>query len=176
MVLYAPKGPQRSSKRRPMPKQIKEEDNAAILAAVERHPGGASRGDIERALPKELAPRTLQFRLRNLVNAGRLFTEGEGRALRYRLPREEAPQKSARVEAAQEEATVVPISAAGSEVRRYVSRPVAARTPVGYNRGFLDEYRPNERSYLSEKERASLGTIGTRHIVAEAAGTYASEI
>ncbi len=159
-----------------MPKQIKEEDNAAILAAVERHPGGASRGDVERALPKELAPRTLQFRLRNLVNAGRLFTEGEGRALKYRLPREEAPQKSARVEAAQEEATVVPISAAGSEVRRYVNRPVAARTLVGYNRRFLDKYRPNERSYLSEKERASLGTIGTRRIVAEAAGTYARQI
>ena len=160
-----------------MPKQIKEEDNAAILAAVEHHPGGASRGDIERALPNELAPRTLQFRLRNLVNAGRLITEGEGRAVKYRLPRQDAPQKPARVEAAQdEEATVVPISAEGNEVRRYVSRPVAARTPVGYNRGFLDEYRPNERFYLSEKERASLETIGTRHVVAEAAGTYARQI
>jgi hypothetical protein len=159
-----------------MPKLIKEEDNAAILAAIGRHPGGASRGDIERYLPEALAPRTLQFRLRNLVNAGRLVTEGVGRALKYRLSSEVSSTQATRAEAAQEEATVVPISAAGREVLRCVSRPVTARTPVGYNRAFLDEYRPNERFYLSEKERASLEAIGTRHVVAEAAGTYARQI
>jgi hypothetical protein len=47
---------------------------------------------------------------------------------------------------------------------------------VGYNRDFLDGYRPNVRFYLSAEERASLASIGTRHVAAEAAGAYAKQI
>jgi hypothetical protein len=69
----------------PMPRQIHEKDFAAILAAVARHPGGASRVDIAKALPQKLSPRTLQFRLRSLVEAGCLKPEGESRAVKYHL-------------------------------------------------------------------------------------------
>ncbi len=59
----------RATKRgHPMPKQIDEKDFAAILAAVERYAGGASRADIAEALEQKLLPRTLQFRLRSLVD------------------------------------------------------------------------------------------------------------
>jgi hypothetical protein len=47
---------------------------------------------------------------------------------------------------------------------------------VGYNREFLDGYRPNVRFYLSAEERAHLASIGARHVAAGAAGTYAKQI
>ena len=158
-----------------MPKQLGESDFAAILAAVANHPGGASRMEIAAGLPQALAPRTLQFRLRNLVQAGRLVTEGQGRALKYRLPSSPAAPATERKETA-EAAPVVPISRDGAAIQRYVGRPVEARKPVGYKRDFLDSYRPNVRYYLSPGESARLATIGARPIAAEAAGTYARQI
>ena len=160
-----------------MPKQIDEEDFAAILAVVERHPGGASRAEIARALLQELAPRTLQFRLRNLVRAGRLIPEGGGRAVKYRLPAAPAARGPIVEETAEEGAeVVVPVSAKGAAIQRYIRKPVTARKPVGYARAFLDGYRPNESFYLSADARARLAATGTRHVAAEAAGTYAKQI
>src|ERR1700722_14853721 len=66
--------------------RISERDIAEIIAAVERHPSGASRDDIAKGLPRKLAPRTLQFWLRNLVASGRLSSEGAKRGMRYYLP------------------------------------------------------------------------------------------
>jgi hypothetical protein len=43
---------------KPAPKRIAEGDLSAILTAVERHPGGASRADIAEILTSELALRT----------------------------------------------------------------------------------------------------------------------
>jgi hypothetical protein len=157
-----------------MPKQLREDDFGAILAAVASHSGGAKRSEIAGKLPQELAPRTLQFRLRNLVQAGRLVTEGEGRALKYRLP--ERPATPATRKEAAKAGSVVPISRDGAAIQRYVGQPVEERKPVGYRRDFLDSYRPNVRFYLSPEERAGLAATGARPTTAEAAGTYAKQI
>src|SRR5208282_1812683 len=159
----------------PVPKQIAEEDFAEILAAVARHPGGARRADIAKSLSQELPPRTLQFRLRSLVQAGRLVPEGEGRAAKYLLPEAPAAPGTAAVKPV-ETAAVVPISTAGAKIQHQLSQPVTVRKPVGYNREFLDGYRPNIRFYLSAEDRAGLASIGTRHVATEAAGTYAKQI
>lgn len=158
-----------------MPKQIDEKDFAAILAAVALYPGGASRADIAKALPQKLAPRTLQFRLRSLVEAGRLKPEGESRAVKYHLLAA-AAVVAPLTTAPEETAPAIPVSRAGAAIQRHLLQPVEARTPVGYNREFLDSYRPNVRFYLSPEERARLAAIGTRHVAAEAAGTYAKQI
>jgi len=83
-----------------VPKRIAEEDIAEILAAVARHPGGARRADIAKSLPQELAQRTLQFRLRSLVQAGRLVPKVKaGRRstfCRRRRPHLEPPLQSRR--------------------------------------------------------------------------------
>jgi hypothetical protein len=158
-----------------VPKQIAEEDIAEILAAVARHPGGARRADIAKSLSQELAQRTLQFRLKSLVQAGRLVPTGEGRAAKYLLPEGPAAPGRAPVKA-EEPAAVVPLSTAGAKIQHQLSQPVTARKPVGYNREFLDGYRPNVRFYLSAEERARLASIGARHVAAEAAGTYAKQI
>jgi hypothetical protein len=154
-----------------MPKRIDEDDLAAILAVAVGKPGGASRQDIAKALQHQLPPRTLQFRLRNLVQAGRLTTKGEGRAVRY-LP----VVPGATPAESTEGLSAVPISATGSAIQRYLRRPPEARKPVSYHREFLDSYWPNAQFYLSPEERAQLRATGTRPVAAEPAGTYAKQI
>jgi hypothetical protein len=167
-----------------MPVRIPEESLAAIEKAVAQHPNGASFGEIAEALAERLADRTLQYRLRYLVNKGRLIKEGEGRRwTRYRsaaTPEAQAaaPSKEAAAPApaAQGEEAAVPLSDASKEIRRYLSQGIAARKPVGYNRAFLDSYRPNETFYLSEAERAHLAKVGKPNFQDQAAGTYAKHI
>ena len=160
-----------------MAKQIGEEDLAAILAAVGGHPGGAHREEIARALPRKMAPRTLQFWLKHLVESGRLRTTGVKRSVRYHLPAVAAAVPEGVTPAETPEAIpAIPISRAGAEIQRYVGQPVEARKPVGYNHGFLDGYRPNVSFYLSAEERARLAAAGARQAADEAAGTYAKQI
>jgi len=168
-----------------MPPRIPEESLAAIEKAVAQHPEGASLSDVAAALPERLADRTLQYRLKYLVDKGRLVTDGEGRRwTRYRLPAAEAEpraltaEKPAVVAAADEktEEAAVPLSAASKDMRAYLSQPVNARKPVGYNREFLDTYRPNETFYLSEEQRAHLAKVGKPNFDEQAAGTYAKQI
>jgi len=149
----------------------------AILSAVERHPGGASRTDIAEILVPELPPRTLQFRLKHLVDARRLVKNGEGRSAKYSLfPAQREPTSIAPADLGGVEESVVPLSTKGSSIRRYLSQPLAARRPAGYNRQFLDSYRPNDSFYLSTTERARLAEAGQQNFTAAAAGAYAKQI
>src|SRR3984957_16315631 len=168
-----------------MPPRIPEETLAAIEKAVAQHPEGASLSDVAKALPERLSDRTLQYRLKYLVDKGRLITKGESRRwTRYRRPAVEAEPRAltagepAAVPAAAEktEEAAVPLSAASKDMRAYLSQPVNARKPVGYNREFLDSYRPNETFYLSEEQRGHLAEVGKPNFDDQAAGTYAKQI
>ncbi|GAA0723168.1 Fic family protein [Dokdonella soli] len=161
-----------------MPKLIPPEDLAAVHMIVAQHPEGVG---IE-ALQKALATtprRSLQRRLAELVKRGRLLSEGRGRAIRYRIvPPSTAeivrPEGQPGTPAAAE--NYVPLSAAGAEVRMLVQRPIAARTPVGYNSAFLDGYIPNTTNYLSEPIRQRLHELGRSPVGERPAGTYARHI
>jgi hypothetical protein len=122
--------------------------------------------------------RTVQYRLNQLVSAGRLVQEGKGRSARYRLPATvevtEIAAGVARAEAQGE--ALLPLSKAALSIQKYVRGPIAKRKPVGYDRAFLDSYRPNESAYLSEQERKHLREVGTPKIAVETAGTYARQI
>jgi hypothetical protein len=61
-------------------------------------------------------------------------------------------------------------------VRQLVCRPQAERAPVGYNREFLDQYRPNESSYLTSETTSYLTRIGRTPDAERPAGTYARHI
>ncbi|WP_235219079.1 Fic family protein [Sphingobium sp. C100] len=93
---------------------------------------------------------------------------GDGRAARYHLGGEAVPQAEA--------ANIVPLSPEGQALLAYVRQPVAMRQPVGYDRAFLDSYRPNETYYLTQEHRDHLATVGKPQIEAAAAGTYAKQI
>jgi len=157
-----------------MARSIPEDDLTAILGVVERYPDGAAQSEIAAELAERFAPRTLQFRLNHLIAAGRLAKEGEGRATRYRMP---LPGQTAIIPTTRNEPAAfdLPISPAGQAIRSYLSLPLAARKPVGYNRAFLDSYRPNETFYLAAGERARLAEIGQPSFAAPA-GTYARQI
>jgi DNA-binding transcriptional ArsR family regulator len=163
-----------------MPKRIRKEDLALVVDVVRQRTEGARRSEIAEAL-KDVPQRTLQYWLKSLVKDGRLTQEGKGPAARYRLPAaaEEQKETVARQVAAGEEKpeeAVVPLSAESVKIREYLRQPSGARKAVGYNRQFLDGYRPNTSFYLSPKERAHLAEVGKTKTGVEAAGTYAKQI
>lgn len=161
-----------------MAKQIPEQELKAIEEAVRRHPGGVTFQQITAELKTGLPRRTLQYRLKYLVNAKRLVTEGERRWTKYRLP----PQGERREvavgtgQAESQTAVFLPLSKTAVEIQEYLHQPTAARKPVGYNREFLDAYRPNVTPYLSLAERARLRDAGSPNIAPQPAGTYAKQI
>lgn len=155
-----------------MARPIPEPTLEAIEAAIALQPDGASLAQIEEVLTEPGARRTLQYRLRFLVNNGRLQLEGGGRAARYRLPAAAGPAEVA--DGAMVE--IVPLSEGGRDVRDYVRQPVEMRQPVGYDWDFLNRYQPNVSFYLSAGDRAKLYAIGKPQIEAAPAGTYAKQI
>lgn len=164
-----------------MPKALKEENLVAIKRIVQAHPDGVSVNEIAKAMKSSVPRRTLQYRLKSLVDAGRLVAEGEGRGAKYRMPSATAEKSQAaaaeKASAALEgEEEAVPLSPASKEIRRYLGQPVTGRKPVGYNRKFLDSYRPNETFYLSAEQRAHLAKVGKPNFAEQAAGTYAKQI
>ena len=162
-----------------MTRRIRDGSLLAIEDAVRRHPEGVTARQIEEAIEDAPPRRTLQYRLRSLVDAGRLVMESSGRWARYRVPRTVDPairadagelSASARLE------VLPPLSDAGVEIRVHVRQPLAARNPVGYDRAFLDSYQPNETFYLARAERTHLRNIGSSQGAAQPAGTHARHI
>lgn len=155
-----------------MAKQIPDEALAAIEDAVRRHPKGMAAPEILRALPNLIPPRTLQYRLKHLVTRNRLIMDGEGRWARYRLPAAVA-EGAARQDAGE---NVISLSEVATSIREYVRQASEARKPVGYDRKFLDRYRPNVSFYLTEQDRAHLAAVGRPQIAEQPAGSYAKQI
>ena len=130
------------------------------------HPGGASTAQISDSLRSQLPRRTLQHRLKFLVDSGRLVREGRGRWARYRVqPVATATgQKADRsLSTAIFAAAEVPYSDDALAVLGYLNTPVETRQPTDFNRAFLDSYRPNESSYLSAAQRRALVDLSGLH-------------
>src|SRR5215475_7467387 len=106
-----------------MPARIPAASLAAIEEVVAQRPEGASFGEVAEALPERLADRTLQYRLKYLVDKGRLIKKGEGRWTRYHVPApaptaDAKPTAAAAVAAPEKtEEVAVPLSAASQEMR-----------------------------------------------------------
>ena len=162
-----------------MARRIEENSLQAIEEAVRRRAEGMTAPEIADALSAALPRRTLQYRLKALVDDQRLAREGSGRWARYRLP--EAVRvsmgavSSGPLSASLRVTAMVPLSEAGEEIRNYVRQPSTAREPVGYDRNFLRSYRPNESCLLSREERAEL-KAGIPAMEDQPAGTYAKRI
>lgn len=160
-----------------MAKTIPEDELKALEAAVQGIGGGASIEQIEVALGAAVPRRTLQHRLKNLVDTGRLERTGERRWARYSIPgsgTEQVISASARIDTQGD--LFIPVSREGERIKAYLAKPPQARRPLGYNRVFLDNYRPNRTAYLSPLERAHLRAVGTPQLAQQAAGTYAKHI
>ena len=164
-----------------VPKQILPDEFEAVLQAVTRFPDGGSAEHISGVLENKLPRRTLQRRLAFLVEQKRLIVEGRGRGSRYRVTSGdvviEVPTGSLTLKANAPHVEIyIPISRAGMAIKHAVRAPIQNRRPVGYNRVFLDEYRPNETYYLSPETRQRLLELGRSPEGERPAGTYARQI
>jgi hypothetical protein len=164
-----------------MPRKVPEDEFDAVLEAVARFPGGAALEDIGGVMAFTLPRRTLQRRLSLLVEQGRLTLEGRGRGSRYGIP-----AKAGEVRPSSGKATAkgyapavesyIPVSAEGEAVKQAIRAPIQQRRPVGYNRAFLDDYRPNASFYLTPDIRQHLLELGGSPGGERPAGTYARQI
>lgn len=165
-----------------MPKIISAEEYEVVLNAVRARPDGASIEMIQSVLRESVARRTLQRRLNELVKQGRLVAKGRKRGVLYRVPAEGSvtvrPEAGAikAEEGAVSAEIYVPMSAEGARLRDLVRRPITLRTPVGYRREFLLDYRPNETWYLPSETRTHLSGLGEAPTPERQAGTYARDV
>jgi len=141
---------------------IQESDNGITLAELlAQHPG--------------IARRTAQRLIANLIESELVYAQGEGRARRY---------FAAATKATDDELTgsddifpdFIPVSADSQDILTYIEQPLVARKPVGYQKDFLDNYRPNETGYLSDSLRRQLHRMGKTTEIDEPAGTYSRAI
>jgi Fic family protein len=161
-----------------MARPIQDQGLHEIEEILRSSAGGMTAQEIAEHLTAPLPRRTLQYRLKYLVDNNRVDRESEGRWARYRVHRDTA---GAAVVAGEDQApaevsTGLSLSKSGGEVQAAVRRPIEVRRPVGYNRAVLETYRPNESAYLSESERDHLRKVGTPLFAQQPAGTYAKQI
>ncbi len=163
-----------------MARQVPEEELEAVIQAVVSAGRPASIEEIDASLPINLPRRTLQRRLAALVEEGRLAKEGRARASRYRVPARKGRvvdvEVSDGIAVGDRADAELPVSSEGREIRQIVRGPIQNRQPVGYNRDFLDQYRPNHSFYLSQDLRKKLVELGGSVSGAQPAGTHARQI
>ena len=161
-----------------MPKLIPQAELNAVLTAAARFPEGGALEDIGGVLEFTLPRRTLQRRVALLVAQQRLTVEGRGRGSRYRLLAVggEAHIPGATVKLAAQGEVYVPTSPEGEVIKQAIRQPFQNRRPVGYNRVFLDAYRPNDTFYLTPEIRRQLREFGQSPDAQRPAGTYARQV
>jgi hypothetical protein len=166
-----------------MPKKLPEDLNARIEAEIARHPEGVGIDDLHGVLADLVSRRTLQRRLGELADRKHISATGQGKARLYRalgsidiyVTQPEAAELVLEGHAPEVE-IYVPITPAGREILDYVRQPIQHRKPVGYDREFLEAYRPNETGYLPAEIREHLNNIGRSPDGERPAGTYARDI
>lgn len=169
-----------------MPGPIPESELEKVVEFMRIQTGPVSAAEIEAGLQTAVSRRALQNRLRRLVDTRRILRVGGGRSTRYALA--DSPgsstmgrsrESSRAAEGPSDGAYAplhIPLSPGGLEVQEHLRTPPEGRTPAGFDRAFLDTYRPGETYLLTDQERAELRRLGSPNMVALAAGTYARMI
>jgi hypothetical protein len=153
-----------------MPKKVAEQDLIVIEGQVAAFPNGVGMAELEAALAASgvaIHRRSLQRRLNLLIENRRVVASGvlKGRVYHPIATKPAAP----------EEASPIPLSAAGNDIRQAVARPIQSREPVGYQREFLLSY-PHAGPYLDQATRDYLHRIGRAHQGDLPAGTLARQV
>ena len=146
---------------------------AGLLKNIQETTAGVTLAELLARHP-DLARRTVQRGISQLIDAGQITAIGKGRARRY------AAVTAAITAASATEPDIfpayIPLSADSRDILAYVDQPLGARKPVGYQRDFLDVYRPNVTGYLSESLRRQLHKMGKTTAAGAPAGTYGHAI
>ncbi len=123
-----------------------------------------------------IARRTAQRLVAKLIKNGQITAQGKARARRYFS----AGAKTFAANTSSAGTDIFPshisLSADSQDILAYIDQPLEARKPVGYQREFLEAYRPNRTWYLSEPLRRQLYKMGKTADVDAPAGTYSRAI
>jgi hypothetical protein len=127
----------------------------SVIQLLDKHPG--------------LVKRTAQRWLGQLVADNRVTIIGNGRARQYqaipsskRLFSKPDQQESNRFPG------YIPIASDSKDILAYINQDVAQRKRVGYQRDFLNAYKPNISRYLSEPLQKQLHRMGALKRIAMA--------
>lgn len=158
-------------------KNIKQELEA-IRTALGQFKEGASLEDIKSTSRLDIALRSLQRRLEKLHEQGEITLSGKTRSTLYHLVRDGGAVVRDSGDGggkAQPDKIQVSLTTGGRKILAMISRPKQQRSPVEYNRYFLQLYRPNIDSYLSTEEKVKLAEMGKTARFDQPPGTYARE-
>lgn len=145
----------------------------ALLRVLENASEGLTRAEAQRrAGLDDASSATVRRWLHELIDSGRVRSEGETKSRRYLAVRMPASAVTSHLETD----GIVPVSVEGESVRRQVTQPISSRRPNSYIRGFLDSYRPNETFYLPAGMRRHLMELGRTTTTPQPGGTYARQI
>ena len=151
---------------------------SALLNSIQSSVEGLTLAELLTRHP-HIARRTAQRLIAKLIDEGKVSAQGEGRARRYfvgdRYHGRAGDQPGAAV-GADAFPRFIPLSADSQDILDYIDQPPEARRPVGYQRDFLDAYRPNETWYLPESLRRQLHSMGRTAALDAPAGTYSRAI
>jgi Fic family protein len=117
------------------------------------------------------SPATLKRTLHELVSAGQLIQKGKARSTRYRRVTQSAISSRPILPSAIDGA----LSPGSQTLIADLRLPLASRTPVTYQRLFVEEYRPNETHLIPQELAMALLTEG-RMRGQQPAGTYARKV
>jgi hypothetical protein len=160
-----------------MPARISPAALIAIEDRIRALPEGASVNDLLGPKATPAQRRTLQRRLKHLLEEGRVVARGSARATRYFIPGNGSHVLTTdRAPDDRQQSLLVPLSKEGQTILAAVRQPIQRRKPVGYNRAFLDAYTPNSTFYLDVRERKRLAEAGTTDLPEQPAGTFAKQI
>ncbi|SPK77235.1 Fic family protein (plasmid) [Cupriavidus taiwanensis] len=144
-----------------------------LLQSIRKAPAGLTLSELLAAHP-DVARRTAQRWISQWIDGGQVSAVGEGRARRY------FGKMTTVIAATAEDAdrfpVFIPLSADSRDIVAYIDQPPEARKPVGYQRDFLDAYRPNVTRYLSDSLRRQLHKMGKTAQATAPAGTYSRAI
>ena len=150
-----------------------DDPNETALTRIERAIGSTripvSLSELQRLLSPPVPRRTLQLQLSRLVEAGRLQRLGRARATRYVAVEDGGRRHEIG------EPPALPLSSAAAALVRRVRRPLAQRTPVGYDPDLLFAYVPNETRWLTDADRARLRAIEPPEPPDQPAATHARD-
>ncbi len=162
-----------------MPKIIPFQELDQIVGLIAQYPDGIGVEELSQTLGTGIKRRSLQRRLSVLVGQQRLYSKGEGRALKYHSNANIGSltavfKANSSLSAIGE--VYIPTSPEGEEIKAYVRQPRQSRQPVSYKIAFLEQYLPNETTYLPLGLQAQLHSMGRSPAEQTPAGTFARDI
>jgi DNA-binding Lrp family transcriptional regulator len=165
-----------------MPKRVSAPELQQVEDVLLQHAGGLSAAELRRQLDPPISPSTLKRRLAELEKAGRIRRHGVGRATRYfhggaaTAARPAATSRASGQFETPDGIVAIPLSRDSRDQLDYVSRPLAARRPCGYERRMLDNYVPNRTEYVPASTKGRLHRMGSPIVAERVAGTFTRDI